>query len=227
SSSYSSSSSLPLDARAFVKLLKERDYLSFREHAAQALDPTQTQIQTQTHGLAQGSMLIDCWVSSGVAVSREYSRLREQARQLGVSRTRLFEEATIAYVGGAKDIARRLSLKAQQLSEAMRACQEQAARELFRLRNPKDLLLKGVLDLHGLHVYEAQTCLLDLLPLYMRTSLRTVRVITGTGHHSSRGRARLFPAVRDLLDEEGYSYVLIRDKHSGLAGGFAIALPSR
>lgn len=101
----------------------------------------------------------------------------------------------------------------------MKAAHLQAAQALFRLRNadPRQLL-RGVLDLHGLHVQESEELLRQLVPLFVRcTALQQLRLITGSGHHSvayGHGTARLLPALRALCSDEFVSagYVLAGDR---------------
>ena len=59
----------------------------------------------------QGStnLLRSDWVDSGHSVAIDYATLREQARTLAIARNKCLEEATQAYLGGAKGIAKSLS----------------------------------------------------------------------------------------------------------------------
>lgn len=59
----------------------------------------------------------------------------------------------------------------------------------------------------------------ELLPLYRKLGLKSIKVITGTGHHSLHGKAKLLPAVQELIDEQGYSSRVVKD-----AGGYGGAL---
>jgi len=57
-----------------------------------------------------------------------------------------------------------------------------------------------IVDLHGLHVKEALYFLESTLAELRRDGYRgPVYIITGTGHHSASGRARLAPAVQRWL----------------------------
>ena len=133
--------------------------------------------------------------------------MREEARQLAIGRNTLLHEATAAYRGGNKACARQLASRGQELNRAMHTAHEQAAKTLFRDRNPPEQLQRGIIDLHGLHISEARACLSELLPLFMAVGggLRSVRIITGSGHHSiayGHGTARLLPEVKRLCGEE-------------------------
>mmetsp|Transcript_3635 Transcript_3635/g.5164 ORF Transcript_3635/g.5164 Transcript_3635/m.5164 type:complete len:105 (-) Transcript_3635:358-672(-) len=91
-----------------------------------------------------------------------------------------------------------------------------AADAIFRSRNPRGIA-GGQLDLHGLHVKEAIERL--NLELEGATTHTTVRILTGSGHHS-RGihhAPRLKPAVERYLRDSGYRYEEIADsnKHVG------------
>lgn len=70
------------------------------------------------------------------------------------------------------------------------------------------------MDLHGLHVAEAIEFLTEMLPQLADEGLQTIRIVTGSGHHSagSSGKARLRPAVERFLNSEGYHYSEIPDQ---------------
>lgn len=61
------------------------------------------------------------------------------------------------------------------------------------------------IDLHGLTVAEAEEVVLGLLRQYEGRA-DTLTVITGQGLHSASGKARLRPAVMELLEQQGYRY---------------------
>lgn len=61
------------------------------------------------------------------------------------------------------------------------------------------------IDLHGLTVTEAEDVVRGLLLQYENRA-DTLTVITGQGNHSANGKARLRPAVMELLEQNGYRY---------------------
>lgn len=67
------------------------------------------------------------------------------------------------------------------------------------------------MDLHGLQVKEATQVLHALLDLYADTKTKFLRVITGAGKHSLGGKAKLRPAVEELLHNRQLEYQLVGD----------------
>lgn len=165
------------------------------------------------------------WVLSGSAIATEYASFRAEARTLAISRNKLLEEATKAYLAGSKDIARKLSVQGQVMNSKMKACHKEAAKRIFSQRNPESQLAKGTLDLHGLHVAEAVACLSEILPALKQASMKHASLITGSGHHSAgpQGDARLLPSIQKYLETEGYSFGNIVD-NNGYTGGLKVTL---
>ena len=70
---------------------------------------------------------------------------------------------------------------------------------------------KGIVDLHGLNIKEAQHILYSLLctkegklnTWVIMECARRVKVITGAGRHSEGGVVRLLPAIKHMFDS-GY-----------------------
>lgn len=67
---------------------------------------------------------------------------------------------------------------------------------------------------------EAIEFLIEMLPQLANEGLQTIRIVTGTGHHSSgpQGKARLRPAVERFLQSEEYQYSEVPDQrgHVGM-----------
>jgi DNA-nicking Smr family endonuclease len=61
------------------------------------------------------------------------------------------------------------------------------------------------IDLHGLTVREALTITEELVSTY-HGSQRKLYLITGVGNHSIRGIARIRPAVKTFLSQQGVMY---------------------
>lgn len=112
----------------------------------------------------------------------------------------------------------------------------QAAQQIFRTRNSPQSLMRGQVDLHGLHVAEAQECISVIVPILEQMNVKHVHIITGSGmhflssnnwtfflklsvgfrlgHHTvgpQRGVARLMPSVQSTLDDMGYKTVPVKD----------------
>ena len=98
----------------------------------------------------------------------------------------------------------------------MLICFLQASKEIFACRNSKSSLSKGQIDIHGLHVAEMIACMDEMIPYFRSSSTRNkvIRVITGSGHHSSgpqKGEARLLPALTEYCATNGFDFDYILD----------------
>ena len=110
--------------------------------------------------------------------------------------------------------------------------------------------MRGQVDLHGLHVAEAQECISVIVPILEQMNVKHVHIVTGSGnafpveitellklsfgffrlgHHTvgpQRGVARLMPSVQSTLDAMGYKTVPVKDAN-GYIGGFQIVNQSK
>lgn len=105
-------------------------------------------------------------------------------------------------------MAKNLSNEGQRLNTLMKSCHEkvlvlpilcispyfslknekqspaQAAQQIFRTRNSPQSLMRGQVDLHGLHVAEAQECISVIVPILEQMNVKHIHIITGSGMHS-------------------------------------------
>lgn len=82
-----------VDMNGFTELLRNSNFVAAaKAHAANAVSDQTFQRGAETRIQAKD------WVASGDSLLAEYSALREQAKALSSSRTKLFQEATNAYV---------------------------------------------------------------------------------------------------------------------------------
>ena len=65
----------------------------------------------------------------------------------------------------------------------------------------------GNLDLHGLTVSEAVHVLDAAIDTAAHESLPAFSVVTGRGRHSVGGRARILPAVKNVLSGRGMTFI--------------------
>lgn len=166
------------------------------------------------------------WVEGGKAVSAEYSALRSEARELAVGRNRLLEEATKAFLRGDGAAAKALSVQGQRVNALMKEKHRIAAECIFKARNSPASIAAGRVDLHGLHVAEAQELLPPLLGKMQETGARIATVVCGSGHHSAgpqRQVPRLLPTAERVCRELGLQYLLIKDGQ-GFVGGLRVEL---
>lgn len=101
------------------------------------------------------------------------------------------------------------------MNREMKQAHRRAALILFQSRNAdvSKLCEEGVIDLHGLHVSEAEELMDELLPVFLHyyqqlcnssstSNKKKISIITGSGHHSvtyGQGNARLLPKVQELV----------------------------
>ncbi|CAM9329486.1 unnamed protein product [Ectocarpus fasciculatus] len=80
------------------------------------------------------------------------------------------------------------------------------------------------MDLHGLHVAEAVEVLDREMGALAERGLCSVRVLTGTGHHSKgpTNKARLLPAVENFCLIRGYLFSKVPDQSTGHVGAIDV-----
>ncbi|KAI8814757.1 hypothetical protein BJ742DRAFT_784284 [Cladochytrium replicatum] len=154
------------------------------------------------------------WLQTGDSVTVDYFKYRQEAIECAVLRNKLFQKATEAYLSGNKSAATNFSKQAHRLNEELQRLHSAASSEIYSARNrqlanasaSRTMTSKSgdadYIDLHGLHPDEAVEFLKrDLFALAKsRRGEGTVTVVTGTGHHSRYGRAKVMPAVREYLE---------------------------
>lgn len=76
------------------------------------------------------------------------------------------------------------------------------------------------MDLHGLHVSEAIEALDRGMVALAERGLHSVRVLTGSGHHSKgpTSKARLLPAVEHFCHARGFPFRQVPDQSTGHVG---------
>ena len=155
------------------------------------------------------------WVDTGNSVKVQYKTLRADALEVTKARNECFMKATRAYRSGNKAQATFLSKQGRELNAKMKELHLMAATQIFQLRNPPSQLYEdGLMDLHGLHVAEAIEFLSEILPELASDGLTGIRIVTGTGNHTTihDGRSRLRPAVQRYLSDQGYEFGEIPDQ---------------
>merc|ERR1712232_1186542 len=89
----------------------------------------------------------------------------------------------------------------------MEKARADAAAAIFKAKNSG--YGKDQMDLHGLYVNEALSYLSDRLDAtdeLLRKGELELTIITGAGHHTEQGKARIKPEVIKLLHERGYPF---------------------
>jgi DNA-nicking Smr family endonuclease len=148
---------------------------------------------------------------SAVSAREDVRRAHDASETLRRSRASISALSRAAYARGDGAEARRLSLRAAAVAAQMETAKARAAAAAIRLHNRADDA--GVrrppltVDLHGLTAEGATAVLRTVLAGAARTDARAVRVVCGAGRHSVGGRARVAPAVRGFLEDEGVRFV--------------------
>eukprot|EP01134_Creolimax_fragrantissima_P007552 CFRG7552T1 len=142
------------------------------------------------------------WRETGKQLNIMYERTRKEAIEHGKLRGRFFQKAAEAYRRGNRQSAAALSKQGRHHHMLSTKLHRDACEAIFVNRNTRNA---PEVDFHGLHVSEALELLEGLL---QRASKENdyLYIITGTGRHSSQGRARLRPAVESYLEANRYYF---------------------
>lgn len=140
--------------------------------------------------------------TTGAEAAREYSDFRTEAMSLARQRSAIFQHATRAYLSGNRALAKELSRKGREISNAMQLAHERAADQIFLHRNTRSGGT-GVFDLHNLHVTEAVRLADSVVEQAMRERRKSVCFVVGVGHHS-KGRAKIGPTLLRHFVELGH-----------------------
>ncbi|CAL8462611.1 g2144 [Coccomyxa elongata] len=158
------------------------------------------------------------WVATGAAADAQYTEARTIARDHMRLRNQFFQQATQAYLGGDKALAKELGAKGRWHAQQMAAAHCEASDAIFRARNPPAKGNGGqlaVIDLHGQHVAEALKLLRREVTRLRgqnrqpaKASNHTIQVLVGTNHHSKGKHSpmRLPAAVEEFLKNEGIAF---------------------
>ncbi|KAI9137558.1 hypothetical protein BKA69DRAFT_1097107 [Paraphysoderma sedebokerense] len=173
------------------------------------------------------------FLSTGSSVADMFQRYRSEAAQHAVIRNAYFQRSAEAYRNGDKALAKDLSLQGKLYNEKMIHLHNEASERIFKVRRKEiaeklnlsqssDEIITDFIDLHGLFINEALGFLESKInqlydDAYNDHHSRYLFILTGTGHHSSNGRAKLLPAIKAYLKE--YELVFVdasKDKKEGM-----------
>lgn len=152
--------------------------------------------------------------------------------------TEMHEEANKLWESGSKDACKELQAKAKQQRQLARKLKQQAVdldwqnnEEIFehvQTEEHKGQTRDGSwIDLHGLSVDFALAKTKEAIEEAQDKGLSELQVITGAGHHSGKGGARVKPRVVAMFETEGLSYKQDTPGSSivqlGSSGGYSCA----
>lgn len=138
----------------------------------------------------------------------DWRRVRERAYLVNTCRLRVLSQASAAFLRGDGALARALSREGSDLG-----CEYERLNRLAMLALELERLEAdpvSALDLHGFHVEEAIEVLHRRIALCRRKRIARLTIILGQGHHSRRGAAALYPAIRAYLTSDPLMAALVR-----------------
>ena len=139
---------------------------------------------------------------------------RSRADGLRKEKDSLFDRANKANGQEKRQLLDAAHAKKRELEEEEKA----AAKRIFKRKNTGYGLEQ--MDLHGLRVEEAMAQVRERLRRLEAGDVSSVEIITGAGHHSEQNRAKIRPAVEQLLQEN----TRLRYEPMSSGGGFEVSL---
>ncbi|OCF32479.1 cytoplasmic protein [Kwoniella heveanensis BCC8398] len=143
------------------------------------------------------------------ATNEHYQELRNRARREGDEAHRCFAESQQAYQSGDGARAHDLSVQGKEHQRKQDELDDQAGAWIFNENNKASP--DGTIDLHGLYVKEAIERTEAAITSAQREGRDELRVIVGKGLHSVGGKAKIKPAVEDLMRKYNLSARLDED----------------
>jgi DNA-nicking Smr family endonuclease len=150
--------------------------------------------------------------------NERYLSLRAQANQEGDAMAQCFDQSHKAYSSGAGARAKELSNEGHQHQQKMESLNKQASDWIFT-ENNKDSK-PGEIDLHGLYVKEAIAQTDSAIQRAKKRGDSDIRLIVGKGLHSTGGRAKIKPAIEELIQK----HQLVAELDSHNAGVLVVRL---
>ncbi|KRZ34063.1 Tubulin gamma-1 chain [Trichinella pseudospiralis] len=156
--------------------------------------PSDSSSSTTNKTEFQNGLSSEC---SSSLTKADCEKLREEARNHQKNRIMNFQKAQDAYYRGMKIAASHYAQKGHLCHRKAKEADREAAEKMIEYH--KSVHPINVIDLHGLRVSEAVSCVAKSLRRIIEgTSLNEVKIITGQGNHSNSG-PRVKPAVLRYL----------------------------
>ncbi|KAL2911806.1 hypothetical protein HK105_208739 [Polyrhizophydium stewartii] len=131
------------------------------------------------------------------ALVAQAEELRDKARELADKRSAAYDASQDAWNSGDKAGAKELSDKAKKLGAQMEELNEKASQLFYEAKNKGRGL--GELDLHGQFVHEAVELADKRIAECRAAEVPELVLIVGKGLHSVGGKAKVKPAIIELL----------------------------
>lgn len=144
------------------------------------------------------------WVETGDSLNNLYKNKRCNAEEHARRRNDCFMRAVDAYLSGNRKLAKDLSVRGRGHQREMQRLHREAGNQIYEARNRR--LKLNVIDLHGLHVEEGVDKIRERIMRIKRNAKNmkqnnkkknefVLDILTGTGHHSFGGHAKIGPAI--------------------------------
>jgi len=157
-------------------------------------------LHQSTPYMASSPVLSSAPLEHAKVLQGDWVRKREEAYFANVARRTMAHLSSLAYHRGNRALAKDLSHKSRQMLRQATEANAAAMKLLELSERNADI---AVLDLHGFHVEEAMGVLKRRIHLCQSRGTRTLRVITGYGHHSKMGEGKIRNTVLQFLRDEG------------------------
>eukprot|EP01117_Protostelium_nocturnum_P015545 TRINITY_DN6046_c0_g1_i2.p1 TRINITY_DN6046_c0_g1~~TRINITY_DN6046_c0_g1_i2.p1 ORF type:complete len:345 (-),score=125.66 TRINITY_DN6046_c0_g1_i2:118-1152(-) len=154
--------------------------------------------------------LADEHEAASQATGKIFDKYKVRIDEAASKRTQYFDEANKQYEAGNKDEAAKLREKAKEETATMERLQKEASNEVFAHLNEK-YADKMTIDLHGQYVDPAMELLKQRIAENKAAGKTPLLVIYGAGNHSDASGAKIKPAVRKYLDDEGLTYTEVNN----------------
>jgi len=134
-------------------------------------------------------------------------------------RSEYFEKSKAAHEAGDGAKAKEWSEKAKAEGKLMEEASLRAARAIFKAKNADQP--KGCIDLHGLHVKEAEMIVKEELDKAKKAGASELKIIIGAGHHSDAKGPKVGPAIKKMLEADKIEW---KNDETNKSGGCIIAM---
>eukprot|EP00953_Heterococcus_sp_UTEX-ZZ885_P000564 828-Heterococcus_DN1.PRE.1 len=127
--------------------------------------------------------------AQGRRIFPEAEAFRDEAQKQAQLRGKAYDASKVAYSAGDGGEAKTLSNKGKEHGRLMEEANAAAVRAILE---PQRYMETGCLDLHGLHVAEAEAASRDFVQQQLALrQFSEIEIITGAGHHSSGQVAKI------------------------------------
>ena len=135
----------------------------------------------------------------------DVTQLREIASTWWEKHHSAQQHSKTAFQSGNESKGRKLAAESRKYFEEMNEANEKCVDYIIK---PQKIMIAGRVDLHGLHLKEAEQVVIDFLDHHVDKKIfQKVEIITGAGHHSIRKEHPVIrPMVLELLEARGLKY---------------------